>query len=937
MSEYPDFAEFFHALHGIQPFPWQRRLAEQVRAEGWPEDIGIPTGLGKTATIDIAVWAMAAEADLPAHERRVPRRIWYVVDRRLLVDAASDRSDAISSALANPHHPAIAAVAQRLRRLSGSPASSPLYVSRMRGGSVSPDIPFGLPPDPAQPAVVCATVAMYASRLLFRGFGVSRLMWPVHAAHAGIDSLVLLDEAHLARPLQRLMARIPPCDANQSGILRFPGRFEPTAGPKLLLPPERTYPQLVNLTATGNPGAFDLDDQDLANATIRQRITAAKPTRLVTATSASQLPVVLAEELRAELAKRSADTAAVVFVNDPHTARQVSTVLRRASLSPVTLTGQLREPEAETVRRALLDPGTGAPAGKRHPRDTPLVVVATQTLEVGADLDFDVCISELAGTRAIVQRWGRLNRLGQKPDATGVLVYAPGRRGLYGEEPEKLWQRLQSVSVGTLDLGPTMIADVLGPPVDDVAGEGQLLPNHLWEFAKTTTSPSGAAPPDVFFDNLPDDERRVTVLWRSTLPAAGQALDPPVASGEILDLPIAAVRDFLVHGEKEFAVLADDAATAQPTRELALLRPGVIVALRADCGGYGSDGWDPDDRTTAQVLDLSPRFRGTLHLSEVALANLFLESNVTATSTEAVFDALGELQVHDALTREADGAFDPATDRSLGNRIIQELRHAGLGTCLPGLETAQLERVGEEQLPVLRWRLPKRGTVSRVEAFDELSNLPSQDLTAHQESVGELAGRFANTLGLPPEVRAALQHSGQMHDVGKSDPRFQRWLQTPDGAAPRAKSDLPQSRWQQARVASGWPSGARHERLSAQLVDHAERLGLEVPEGDLVRHLILSHHGHGRPLSPPASETAPATTHAEVKGLAVRCVTDPGRADWGEPDRFRALCERYGYWGLALLEAILRQADHRVSAATDRAAVTGAPGDLSSATPLEVI
>ena len=36
--------------------------------------------------------------------------------------------------------------------------------------------------------------------------------------------------------------------------------------------------------------------------------------------------------------------------------------------------------------------------------------------------------------------------------------------------------------------------------------------------------------------------------------------------------------------------------------------------------------------------------------------------------------------------------------------------------------------------------------------------------------------------------------------------------------------------------------------------------------------------------------------------------------DWEQPSRFRRLHDRWGPWGLALLEAIVRQADHAVSA-----------------------
>ena len=87
-------------------------------------------------------------------------------------------------------------------------------------------------------------------------------------------------------------------------------------------------------------------------------------------------------------------------------------------------------------------------------------------------------------------------------------------------------------------------------------------------------------------------------------------------------------------------------------------------------------------------------------------------------------------------------------------------------------------------------------------------------------------------------------------------------------------------------------------------------------EFDLVRHLVLAHHGHGRPLCPTSSSGVEATL-VQVDGISVEAVTDPGDPDWSQPERFRRLTERFGYWGLALLEAVLRQADHRVSAATE--------------------
>jgi CRISPR-associated endonuclease/helicase Cas3 len=61
----PDhFPVFFKAVHGYDPFPWQRRLAKEVVETGrWPTLLDLPTGVGKTAAIDIAVFHLACEAD----------------------------------------------------------------------------------------------------------------------------------------------------------------------------------------------------------------------------------------------------------------------------------------------------------------------------------------------------------------------------------------------------------------------------------------------------------------------------------------------------------------------------------------------------------------------------------------------------------------------------------------------------------------------------------------------------------------------------------------------------------------------------------------------------------------------------------------------------------------------------------------------------------
>jgi CRISPR-associated endonuclease/helicase Cas3 len=98
-----DFSLWYQARHkGHTPFPWQAALAQRVADGDWPAALTAPTGAGKTGVV--AVWLWALDQGLG-----VPRRLVYVVDRRLIVDStaiyARDLARA-SSRFARRGHPA---------------------------------------------------------------------------------------------------------------------------------------------------------------------------------------------------------------------------------------------------------------------------------------------------------------------------------------------------------------------------------------------------------------------------------------------------------------------------------------------------------------------------------------------------------------------------------------------------------------------------------------------------------------------------------------------------------------------------------------------------------------------------------------------------------------------------------------------------------------
>lgn len=106
--------------------------------------------------------------------------------------------------------------------------------------------------------------------------------------------------------------------------------------------------------------------------------------------------------------------------------------------------------------------------------------------------------------------------------------------------------------------------------------------------------------------------------------------------------------------------------------------------------------------------------------------------------------------------------------------------------------------------------------------------------------------------------------------------------------------------------------------LSARLVArYLESIDHASLDAELVVHLVESHHGHGRPLVHPVDDPAPVRVAVELDGMALDASGDLSVVDWDQPRRFRRLCERYGLWGLCLLEAVVRQADHAVSAAVE--------------------
>lgn len=96
-----EFREFYRVIHPFYPFEWQELVAQRIVENGWPVDdvLDPPTASGKTSMLDIAVYALAAQAGVPALERTAPLRTFFVIDRRLVVDGVTEHALGIQKAI----------------------------------------------------------------------------------------------------------------------------------------------------------------------------------------------------------------------------------------------------------------------------------------------------------------------------------------------------------------------------------------------------------------------------------------------------------------------------------------------------------------------------------------------------------------------------------------------------------------------------------------------------------------------------------------------------------------------------------------------------------------------------------------------------------------------------------------------------------------------
>lgn len=998
------------------PFPWQVELLRRFLHAESVSSLDIPTGLGKTAVI--AVWIVAR-----ALGAALPRRLVYVVDRRAVVDQATDVAESVSAWVTN--EPGVADALGLGDRA--------LPISTLRGQHVDNRAWLD---DPSSPAIIVGTVDMVGSRLLFSGYGVSPKMRPYHAGLLGADTLVVLDEAHLVPAFEDLLRQV------ERGADSF-GPNEPSL--RGLVPEFK----LLSLSATGrqtDATTLTLSDADRGDPIVKKRLTAKKALSIVDLANVAEttanpddgknaddadevtkknkgpkLAGVLAKQAWEVTAQGSDKVRCLVFCNARKDATAVAAELRNlatsASATRPTIelfVGARRVRERTTVARWLVSHGfVEREDGTRAEPQGPTFLVATSAGEVGVDIDADHMVCDLVPWERMVQRLGRVNRRGDG-DAKVVVVVegepAPSdsttkalqkreasnaAQGLLDELTKKL-NALQGANASVpkeqkqsadakatkekrrqaeKDLKKSISAcqkrikafkdadakvvarheaaaaqhRALRELLAAVGEKGSLSPDVLLTLrdrqdlaeglrAATTVEPlrpeltralvdawsmtslnehPGRPEIDPWLRGFrPDDLPQTTVVWRRHLPvlADGSFFNAKAAKRFFEAAAPHASEQLETETHRVLDWLIERAATVTGAAGEALLDEKQVVAVALGRRGE-PEGW----RTLSQLAAAKNKGKNEKKEAKKARERAVKELEKLLVGVTLVIDArLGGLT--DGLLNEKTNTTAEASDDGsttwLARPDVADVPVTGFRIRVLGISeedesawrtapgsgwvrrhlfvTNVLDGEPSTALVIDGWAGDAANEEERAEA-----DRPQQ-LDEHQNWAEDCARQIAQRLGIETARANLLALAARLHDEGKRAARWQRAFKAPIDGRPYAKTKGP--------IDFDLLDGYRHELGSLPYVEaHNDFKALGADDRDFVLHLIAAHHGFARPVigTSGCDDAPPTIVEEHARAVALR---------------FARLSRRWGPWGLAWWEALLRSADQTASRRNQQAA-----------------
>ncbi len=855
------FAKRFKALTGNAPFPWQESLFSLFASGTFPASVNLPTGTGKTSIM--ALWLLGLAAKMSVDERQiaVPKRLIWVVNRRVVVDQATSEAEQLRQRLNDTAIVELEPIRCALRKLSATSSDELLGISTLRG-QFEDNAEWRS--DPARPAVIVGTVDMIGSRLLFSGYGIGFKTKPLHAGFLGQDSLLVHDEAHLEPAFQELLTAIR---EEQKRCKEF-GEFRIMA----LSATSRGVGEAFGLTqAERYPPEEIPDPPEKPIHVIWRRQKATKTIRLHEIKDEGDL----AKEVTELALKRFGDSgcAVLVFLQRVEDVEKVRARLPKEQTQQ--LTGTMRGLERDMLvtdnpifRRFLF----GADLGT-----STVYLVCTSAGEVGVNMSADHLVCDLATFDSMVQRFGRVNRFGNRDD-TEINIFFPAKFEGKKEVDDRrkktlgLIRRLEGSGcpreLGELDLEECLAAFSPAPtilPTSDILFDS-------WALTTIKGKLPGRPPVEPYLHGLNRDPPETHVAWRDEVGlVTGELLKQYKPEDLLDDYPL-----------KPHELLRDRSdRVLKHLAKLAVRHPEAPVWLLADSGSVevftlGSLTQKArKDRINYTTLILPPSGGG-------------IHAGLLDGDSDTANDVADEWRDKNATPRrirvwDDDPQFK---EKVKGMRLIRTI------DINPGRGEDE-DEYGMVSRCYWHWfELPKSADNdgSKIGATPVLWK-------THTDDVVRNVSQTIQRLPLSDEIRKAVVIAARFHDLGKRRALFQRIIGNMDGKTLLAKSG-------KKKQLHSLNESYRHEFVS--LLDTQDESDFRSLDGDmqeLVLHLIAAHHGRGRPHFPSDEAFDPEPNGRNV-ALAAATV----------PQRFVRLQGKYGRWGLAYLESLLRSADYAASA-----------------------
>jgi CRISPR-associated endonuclease/helicase Cas3 len=918
------FEEFFRLLTGHKPFPWQVELYRRMVRGEIPQQVSIPTGLGKTAIVAVWLIALANRPDI------LPRRLVYVVNRRTVVDQTTHEVEQYQKRV--QEEPGLAPLRQRLEALCALPPAdhppslspntlqdhpaehpAPLAISTLRGQWADNRQWLA---DPARPAVIVGTVDMIGSRLLFSGYRIGFRERPLHAGLLGHDVLLVHDEAHLEPAFQVLLEQIQRTLQQEQ---------ERTGGlgvrPFRLMALSATL--RANASAPSGQEVFGLSDQERLPlqpipsddshplACLWRRLRASK--RIFLHSVADEEKHLVSQIVEQALRWKQSGLAVLIFVRRVEHVEQIADKLRKKELLVQQLTGTMRGLERDKLVRqdpvfARFLPMDSRPGGVQ-PVEGTAYLVCTSAGEVGVNLSADHLVCDLTPLESMIQRFGRVNRFGQRSDSE-IHVLHPTQfdeADSFDKARQKTLELLGRLGgdgspAALLDLPRADCADAFSPPPTVLPISEILL--DAWSMTSIRDQLPGRPEVEPYLHGLVKEEIPETyVAWREEVEVISTDLllqrYPPEELLEHYPLkPHELLRDQSDRVWKHLKELAN--RLRKDARERDRQHPVWLVDSRGAVQVFTLEKLVQQDKSAIyyRTVLLPPSVGG--------LQGGFLDGQSAPPAGESL--DVADQGVTDLVQKKARRlrrfSDNPEPEHLEKMRLIwtidtqpeaeeaEEVELAGV----PG-EVSEAP-TGQPAVRGRYWHWYESIEAAETEG-SESAHRPIP-LDEHLEAAAELADRMAERLGLPASIRQAVCLAARLHDLGKRRRIWQQAIGNSDPSQPLAKGP--------GAMRLAELSSYRHELGSLlDLAGLPEFQSLSEEQKDLVCHLVAAHHGRARPHFPAEAIFDPERPLSEAEAAA-----------WEVPRRFARLQRRFGRWGLAYLEALVKAVDYAVSSHPER-------------------